>query len=185
MERKEIENYAEEKLSNNLPAGLDHFKRVYAVAKTLAEDYDDEVLHAAAFLHDIIQDEPHQKLSAEHAVKWLREHNFPEEKLAKVKETIENHTPNGKPQCIEAKMLHDADILDFLGATGIARISGLTAQDWFECKTLKELLEKVWLGFLLNTCSTHLTLAKSKKLAKPKIDFLKQAIKHLKDELDS
>lgn len=181
--RSQIEEHARKMLDGRLPAGLDHFSRVYQTAKKLSDNYDDEVLHAAVFLHDVVQDEePHNELSAESAEKFLKGIGFPSVKISQVVDAIKNHVPTGKPKCTEAKMLHDADQLDFLGATGIARLSGITAQDWFEIDSLKELNAKIW-GDFCSRCANSIILENSKELAENKIRFLNLARKQLDLEL--
>ncbi len=182
--REEIENFAKEELKGKLPAGFDHFKRTYKLAKKLNDEFDDEILHAATFLHDIGQGEdPHQKKSAEIASEFLNRIKFPENKIDLVWDAIINHVPTGNPISVEAKMLHDADLLDFLGATGIARLSGMTAEDWWEKDSLSGVLD-IWENFCLGLCAENLILDRSKEFSKNKIELTKAAIKQLKKEIE-
>ncbi|MCK5234243.1 MAG: HD domain-containing protein [Candidatus Aenigmarchaeota archaeon] len=178
-----IEKHAEDKLRSELAAGVDHFRRVYSTAKRIARkaqiDYDEQILHAACFLHDIDQEEPHAEKSAAEAETFLKEIGFPEDKIPPVKKAIICHIPNGEPHTNEAILLHDADLLDFLGATGIARLS-IAAWAWFNAKemdditkTLKE-YRKVYDSLILN---------ESKKLGKNKTIVMDLFIKQLEEEL--
>lgn len=112
-----------------------HVMRVYNLCMEIAkyeENVDLEVLKLAALLHDIARlkedlDETrkirHEIEGAKRAEEILREFNFPEEKIEKIKECILSHRfrGNNKPKTIEAKILFDADKLNVIGATGIAR----------------------------------------------------------------
>ena len=184
--KQKIENFAEEKLGNEVAAGIDHFSRDFDIAKKLAEleniDYDEEILHAACFLHDLFDEseEEHNIVAAKIAGEFLLSINFPNEKIEKVQEVIREHLPNGKPKSKEAILLHDADLIDFLGAIGIVRLS-IGAWDWMGKSSLKEFIG-VFEKFRKN-CYENLVLDKSKELAEKKIKFMDLAIKELKEEL--
>lgn len=180
--KKSIEKFAAKKLGKELAAGIDHFQRVYKLAKLLRLKYDDQVLHAACFLHDVSEDEPHQKFAATTAEEFLKSINFPKEKIPLVKKAILEHVPLGKPKSNEAILLHDADLLDFLGATGVTRLS-IGAWDWMEKNSLEGILEV--LKRFRKLASENLVLPKSKKLAKEKIRFMDKTIKQLGKEIKS
>lgn len=179
--KEEIEKFAAKKLGREVAAGIDHFRRVYEIAKKLGLKYDDEILHAACFLHDVSEEEPHQEDAAKITGEFLPSINFPKEKISKVKEAILEHVSSGNPKSNEAILLHDADLLDFLGATGIVRLS-IGAWDWMEKYSLKEFLE-VFKKFR-KIAYENLVLEKSKKIAGKKIKFMDEAIKELGEELD-
>ena len=112
--------------------GLEHVRRVVMNAKKLAaaESARFEVVVPAAWLHDCVtvpKDSPQRaaasRLAAEPAGRWLREWNYPEEFLADIAHAIEAHsfTAGITPRTIEAKVVQDADRLDAIGATGLAR----------------------------------------------------------------
>ena len=112
--------------------GLEHVRRVVMNAKKLAaaESARFEVVVPAAWLHDCVtvpKDSPQRaaasRLAAEQAGRWLREWNYPEEFLADIAHAIEAHsfTAGITPRTIEAKVVQDADRLDAIGATGLAR----------------------------------------------------------------
>ncbi len=179
--KEKIEKFASEKLGNEVAAGIDHFKRVYEIAKQLELEYDDEILHAACFLHDVCEDEPHQEDASRIASEFLSKIGFSKENISKVQESIIEHTPEGKPKSNEAILLHDADLLDFLGATGIVRLA-IGAWDWMEKESLKEFVD-VYKNFR-KTAYEGLVLDRSKKIAKQKIKFMDEAISELEKELD-
>jgi len=113
--------------------GTAHSVRDYDVAKWIAATdhltYDDDVLFAAAYLHDIAGFAPwekqgidHQDRGAELMDSVLTGFGFPAGKIEKVKDAIRTHMPDRAPgAAVESQLLHDADGLDWLGAIGIAR----------------------------------------------------------------
>jgi uncharacterized protein len=113
---------------------MDHVLRVYNLCLLLAknEKVDLDVLKAAALLHDIARTKEdkdttgkidHALLGAEMAEPILKQLDFSEEKIQHIKDCIISHRYRNdhEPKTIEAKILFDADKLDTIGATGIAR----------------------------------------------------------------
>ena len=110
---------------------INHVMRVYNLCMLLAkyeENVDLDVLKTAALLHDIARAREsrsvdHAVLGAEMSEKILRKLGYSEDKIKLVKHCIVAHRYRSpvKPETIEAKILSDADKLDVLGATGIAR----------------------------------------------------------------
>lgn len=138
MEEKfqKIKEAAEKELSSCSAHDIDHVMRVYNLATTIAKDeqnVDLEVLQAAALLHDIggekeSQDPTgktdHAAVGAEMAKPILENLSFSAGKIKHIQECILSHRyrTENKPQTIEAKILFDADKLETVGATGIARL---------------------------------------------------------------
>ena len=125
--------YVKRVLGSETPHDLFHTLRVVKIAKEIAEkeEADYEITIAAAYLHDIARplekinlSIDHAKKGAEIARKFLRELNFPKEKIEMVAQAIEEHRfRNGKiPRTLEGKVLQDADRLDAVGAIGIYRV---------------------------------------------------------------
>ena len=113
-----------------------HQPRLYALAKRLGDGmkFDDDVLHAAAWLHDLGVFVGHRPEDPTALATWdnvayavkqapglLVAFGFPEEKIEAVVEVIANHLPSGTPRSVEAILLRDADMLEQLGAIGILR----------------------------------------------------------------
>ena len=113
-----------------------HQPRLYALAKRLGDGmkFDDDVLHAAAWLHDLGVFVGHRPEDPKALATWdnvayavkqapglLVAFGFPEEKIEAVVEVIANHLPSGTPRSVEAILLRDADMLEQLGAIGILR----------------------------------------------------------------
>ena len=109
----------------------------------------------------------------------VRYTNFPEEKITFVKKAIITHLPNGQPTTNEGVLLHDADLLDFLGAIGITRLS-IAAWDWFGAKDMTEVIKTLK---KYREVYNSLVLDESKKLASNKTIVMDMFIKQLEDEL--
>jgi hypothetical protein len=116
--------------------GYSHCIRDYALARELAAadhvTIDDDVLFAAAFLHDMAAFPPWEKQKADHSDvaagivdTVLKDTGFPMAKIDAVRGAIRTHMYYRDPVGPEALYLHDADGLDWLGAIGAARILGL------------------------------------------------------------
>lgn len=123
--------------------GPAHCRRLYATARTIAEsealELDDDVLFAIAWLHDIgtfgefaCDGEAPPECAARAAERILPEVGFPAEKVATVGRIIREHSFEGDDRdTIEARVLRDADMLEFLGAIGLARLLSIVeSEDW-------------------------------------------------------
>lgn len=108
--------------------------RVLYLARRLSrgEDVDNEVLEAAALLHDIGRVEEsldptgkkdHAILGAQMAEPILARLGFPQSKVRHIQDCILSHRNRSEyaADTLEAKLLFDADKLDTVGAIGIAR----------------------------------------------------------------
>ena len=133
---EEIKKIVEKEMEGTDPShDFLHVTRVYNLCLKIAkyeQNVDLEILKLAALLHDIARlkedfDETgkirHEVEGAKMAEEILTKFNFPKEKIKKVKECIISHRFRGgnEPKTIEAKILFDADKIDVVGATGIAR----------------------------------------------------------------
>jgi HD superfamily phosphodiesterase len=116
--------------------GYSHCMRDYALARELAAadhvTLDDDVLFAAAYLHDMAAFPPWEKEKVDHSDvaagivdTVLKDTGFPMLKIDAVRGAIRTHMYYRDPVGPEALYLHDADALDWLGAIGVARILGL------------------------------------------------------------
>lgn len=132
--RAAVHRFAAEKMKH--PAwGLSHSMRDYELAKQLAAvdqvKLDDDVLYAAAYLHDVAAFEPfrssidHQDEAAKIVGSLLEGTGFPMAKIDAVRGAIRTHMYSRDPVGPEAIYLHDADALDWLGAIGVARVFGV------------------------------------------------------------
>lgn len=133
--RTKVREFAASHFKN--PAwGYSHCLRDYALARDLAAEdkvsLDDDVLYAAAFLHDIAAFAPwentrldHSDVGAQVVDTILKSTGFPMAKIDGVRGAIRTHMYYRDPVGPEALYLHDADALDWLGAVGVARIMAL------------------------------------------------------------
>ena len=109
-----------------------HGQRNYFWAKKLAVidhvTLDDDVIFAAAYLHDVgsvegwqVEGQEHGDTAASKLDQMLAGTDFPKEKMDRVREAMRTHMfyrePGNSP---EARYLHDADALDNVGTVGIA-----------------------------------------------------------------
>ena len=142
--RTSIETYIRE---NALPVDkYSHQPRLYALTLQLAQSaglaYDDDILHAAVWLHDLGVFEGHRPVDPDALSKWdnvayacemipalLTSWRFPAEKIPAVIDAIRQHVANGRPATPEAILLHDADLLELLGAIGIMRALSKVGRD--------------------------------------------------------
>lgn len=118
---------------------MDHIQRVLLNICDIASYYpeaDLELLKLSALLHDICQPynrkEEHVKLSVNLAKEILEEVGYPAKSAEQVLRIISEHSTEcltvSRPTSIEARILFDADKLDGLGASGIARVFALFGQ---------------------------------------------------------
>ena len=133
--RATVQSFAAAHFKN--PAwGYSHSQRDYALARQMAAaDHvvlDDDVLFAAAYLHDMAAFKPWEDEKLDHADvaarlvdTVLKDTGFPNLKIDAVRAAIRTHMFAREPQGAESLYLHDADALDWLGAIGVARILAL------------------------------------------------------------
>ncbi len=135
--RQVVRQFAAQHFKN--PAwGYSHSVRDYKLAKELAQadhaTFDDDVLFAAAYLHDMAAFAPwdREKEGIDHADEGarvvdtvLKGSGFPSAKIDAVRNAIRTHMFDRTPVGPEALYLHDADALDWLGAIGAARVMAL------------------------------------------------------------
>jgi len=169
--------------------GITHSERDYQISLVLADKegfaMDRDVLFVASFLHDLGGIAPHDSPDVDHAVKsveliepLLNKWGFPMEKFSQVKEMILGHTYYGpKPDSNQAQAFRDADILDFLGAIGAARILAITQEPGRTDGTLTPIVNilKSFTKVLPGKCS----LQACKVMAEPRKKELDQFLLNL------
>ena len=126
------------------PDKLSHQQRLYKLAVRLAGDeaFDDEILFAAAWLHDLGVFIGHRPEDPAALAKWdnvayaaqqapalLKQFGFPVPKIPAVAEVIRTHLPSGEPKSREGILLRDADLLEQCGAVGILRTVSKVGRD--------------------------------------------------------
>jgi uncharacterized protein len=176
-----IQQYAKDLGAGRLASGFEHSFRVYHLTREIGEgiDYDDDVLHAACFLHDVEMSVGHPRSSADKAEAILRETGFEPDKIALVTEAILTHMPNGKPVSVEAKLLFDANLLDSIGAVGFARLA-VGGFLWYHYKTMREIADYVRREL---SQTDRLNFPRSREMAKEKLSFTQAALEQFEREL--
>jgi uncharacterized protein len=162
-----------------------HQPRLYKLTRLVGAgiEYDDDVVFAAAWLHDLGVFAGHRpadpaSLAAWDNVRYAMEKSpavlarccFPATKVADVVEAIRTHQPHLKPSTIEGVILRDADILEQLGAIGILRAVAKVGRDT-RYPSFTEATAP--LRKALATLPAALELDSAKKLAEAKVDLLR------------
>jgi uncharacterized protein len=222
---RQLKIIAEKKMEGASPAhDINHVIRVYNLCLELAKfepNVDLDILNTAALLHDVArtrEDEDvqagllnidHAVLGAEMSAKILRGLGYSEEKIEHIKHCIASHRFRGEnsPKTIEAKILSDADKLDVLGATGIARsftIGGENGQKIYSDTPIDEYVKENLVGGKANgriiDPSKHasnlefetkfkqipdrLYTQKAREIARERLEYMKQFFERLKREID-
>ena len=170
------------------PDKFSHQARLYELTRIVGQaegkPYDDDVVFAAAWLHDLGVFAGHRPDELEALKAWdhvkyvigkapglLGQFGFPADKIPGVLEAIRHHMPQDTPTSYEGVLLRDADILEQLGAVGILRTVSKVGRDtrfiYFSdaLKVLAGNLEKL---------PGQLALAASRNLAESRIAMLSQ-----------
>ena len=175
-----------------------HQPRLYALTREIAGNitpaptYDDDVVFAAAFLHDLgvfighrpedpeqLKQWNHVAYTCEQAPAILIRFKFPMEKIEAVLACILEHQPHDNPQSFEATLLRDADILEQLGAIGILRTAAKLGSDtrFHRFSDVRNSLRRA-----LDTLPTQIHLDATRKLAAPRIAALQSFLTSLEEE---
>ena len=178
------------------PDKFSHQPRLYQLAKSLAEGkpYDDDVLYAAAWLHDLgvfIGHRPedptalaawdHVAYACSKAPGILKRFGFPEGKIPAVIETIRTHLPSTTPTSFEGTLLRDADLLEQLGAVAILRTVSKVGRDTRfvrhadAVRVLRRSVEQL---------PAQLQLASARRLAAPRVESLNAFLAAVETETD-
>jgi uncharacterized protein len=171
-----------------------HQPRLYALAKRVGSGFphDDDVLFAAAWMHDLGVFIGHRPEDRDELARWdnvayaartapplLLDMGFPAAKLPAVVEAIRTHQPRANPAAIEGVILRDADILEQLGAIGIMRTVCKVGRDTrFPDFTAAA-------GALRNALETlpaRIRLDTARALAQPKIEVMRAFLTALEAE---
>jgi uncharacterized protein len=154
--------------------------------------YDDDVLFAAAWMHDLgvfIGHRPedpaelarwdHIPYSVERSRELLTEWGFPAEKLDRVAEAIRHHQPKDEPPTVEAALLRDADILEQLGAIGAMRMIVKVGRD-SRYPTFSSILPV--LSNAANQLPGKMRLNTAIGMAEPRVEMLRSFLAAIRQE---
>lgn len=171
-----------------------HQPRLYALTRQIGSDltYDDDVVFAAAWLHDLGVFVGHRPEDPEQLSRWdnvayacetapavLRRLGFPREKIPAVVEAIRTHQPSADPQTLEGTILRDADILEQLGAIAVLRAVCKIGRDT-RFSTFSDVVPV--LRQALNTLPRRLRLEPARELAKERIAALERFLRSVESE---
>jgi uncharacterized protein len=173
---------------------LGHQPRLYALTALVGKgmSYDDDVVYAAAWLHDLGVFVGHRPEEPELLARWdnvsyamqqapavLSKCDFPATKVAQVVEAIRTHQPHLNPSSLEGAILRDADILEQLGSIGILRMAAKIGRDT-RYPTFTNAVET--LRKSLADLPGRLHLESARQLARPRIALLAAFLQELEDE---
>jgi uncharacterized protein len=155
--------------------------------------YDDDVVYAAAWLHDLgvfighRPEDPDQlrgwdnvSYAMQQAPRILEQTVCPTTKVAMVVEAIRTHQPHFNPTSVEGAILRDADILEQLGAIGVLRVVAKIGRDT-RYPTFTNAV--VTLRKSLAELPQMLRMESAKALARPRIVMLQDFLKELDAEV--
>jgi len=171
-----------------------HQPRLYALAKRIGQEmvYDDDVLFAAAWMHDLGVFLGHRPQDPGQLSRWdhvpytisrsrelLMGWGFPVEKLDAVTEAIQAHQAKDEPTTVEGTLLRDADILEQLGAVGILRAVVKVGRDT-RYPTFSAILPV--LNYAVDHLAIQTRLIRSKTIAQSRAKMLRSFLSAIHDE---
>ena len=174
---------------------LGHQPRLYALTQLVGQgmSYDDDVVYAAAWLHDLGVFIGHRPEDPEELSRWdnvsyamqqapavLLRVGFPTTKVAQVVEAIRTHQPHLRPSSLEGAILRDADILEQLGAIGILRVVAKIGRDT-RYPTFTDAVATLRRSLADLPPMLHLDTAKT--LARPRVTLLQAFLAELDTEV--
>lgn len=193
--RAELASYIKQQASPVHKFG--HQPRLYALTRTIAAasphlTFDDDVVFAAAFLHDLGVFVGHRPEDPEQLARWdhvaytcdkaptlLQQIGFPTGKIEAVLAVIREHQPRDEPHSPEATLLRDADILEQLGAIAVLRTAsklGVDTRFRFFADAERSLQRS------LQTLPSQLRLPASRQLAQGRVEALQNFLTALHAE---
>ena len=178
------------------PDKFSHQPRLYHLATLLAEGrpYDDDVVYAAAWMHDLGVFVGHRPEAPAALAAWdhvayairqvppiLKQLGFPEGKIAAAIEAIRTHLPSSKPTSFEGTLLRDADILEQLGAITVLRTVSKVGRDtrFVRYSDAVRLLRRN-----VEELPSQLELSSARRLAAPRVETLKAFLAAAEAEAD-
>ena len=171
-----------------------HQPRLYALAAEIGRgmEFDDDVVFASAWMHDLGVFTGHRPQDREELARWdhvpytvartgelLAGWGFPAEKMDAVGEAIQTHQPQDEPVAMEAVLLRDADILEQLGAIGALRALVKIGRDtrYPTYTAVLPVLKKA-----VANLPARLRLERAKELARPRVELLERLIAGIEAE---
>lgn len=200
---QKIKSYAKNQMVKLGLHGWPHVKRVEKLCILISKlevgknRVNLDALKVAALLHDIAKHaekkdnlKDHGDVGALMAQGFLKTNGFSEAETNLICHAIRAHTHMEEPLSVEAKILHDADFLDKLGAVGIASVfikACLTKKTIEEASEMyeSETLEHSYVGKHIRWLKRqHFYTNTAKKIAERRNKIVPVFFKALKNELD-
>ena len=171
-----------------------HQPRLYELTREVGvgQSYDDDVVFAAVWLHDLGVFIGHRPENPAELAAWdcvayamkqtpevLKSLGFPPERISAVVEAIRTHQPQENPTTIEGIIVRDADILEQLGATTVLRTV---------CKIGRDTRFQIFPDALrvlrknADTLPGQLKLLRSRELAAPRLQALRTFLADAENE---
>jgi uncharacterized protein len=178
----------------NPPHKLGHQPRLYHLAAQIGEGlaYDDDVVYAATWLHDLgvfighrpedpalLKSWDHVAYTTAVAPALLESWGFPPDKVPAAIEVVRTHQPHDEPLTVEAIIVRDADILEQLGAIGILRTASKLGSDdrFVHFADAERSLSRA-----LAELPAKIRLETTRRLAAPRIETLRLFLAALQSE---
>jgi len=197
-----VEKYSKAQMDKLGLYGWPHVKRVLHLCVRMArmsreKHVDLDVLKASALLHDIAKHLhkkdtafDHGDMGAKLAEAFLEECRLDRGKIDAICHAIRAHTHFEEPISVEAKILHDADFLDKLGAVGIATVfikaclTNVTIEEVlesFELESEKRSFVMKHIGWIKNP---HLYTETAQNIAEKRNNIVSAFFGELKKEVE-
>jgi uncharacterized protein len=171
-----------------------HQPRLYALACRIGQgaEYDDEIVFAATWIHDLGVFTGHRPQDPDQLARWdhvpytiaqgrelLAGWGFPPSKLDAVAEVIRTHQPREEPHTIESILVRDADILEQLGAVGAMRAIAKIGRDsrFPTFSSVVPVLERA-----VDQLPPQLRTSNAQQLAAPRVEALRAFLAALQAE---
>lgn len=171
-----------------------HQPRLYALAANIGAGahYDDDIVFAAAWMHDLGVFLGHRPADPSALPHWdhvayaigkcrelLPSWGFPANKLEAVVDAIRTHQPQDDPATIEGIILRDADILEQLGAIGALRAIVKVGRDtrYATYSDVVPVLQRA-----LDNLPDKIRLPRASQLAEPRIAALRAFLEAVEQE---
>jgi len=182
-ERK-IVNYLGEKLGKSPSHDINHYLRAAQYADQLQNIYggNRDIAIAAILLHDLGREEhisgpDHAVRSAELARPLLQNIGYSSTEIEQIAQAIISHDLTEFPS-LEARIVHDADRLDGMGALGVVRIVQYCDEKGYGMGGILERLEEG-----MPKRIEAMSLPEAKKIAEEKYKLVREFTEQLKKDL--
>ena len=165
---------------------LNHAKRVLHISRLIAEKenlaYNDDVLTFAAYFHDVSAFPPYRPNGAfDHALESGKvapeiagDFEYTDNEVEIIVEAIQFHDKANMGKHVEARLIHSADGVDYLGYMAVARDFSKFPYDFGKALTALKRREEQFLTIIDLPCA--------KELAAPRVVELEHFIRRFEEE---